>query len=609
MASNSALPSEMSRVAERYSSLFTLPSLRTILKYAFASCLAGGLAASISYNPSLDGLITGFFTGVSLFLATLFADYLNDQVFMQGDPILDFRRCSFLSITSCVILSIFASAANIASIRIGHLGLWVKILAAGFFAALTLRLFVLSAVSSVSYWRILSSALLQPVLLLILLSIQPIVEHGFRPYLILPFLVSILLVFSGLYLFVSRVDTIGKERFGIRSLSLFKAFLANWTESLNEPLEDFFERFGEEMNVKVSLLVFRTKKEMKTAVAIPAIHPGPFKNVGSSPLPGMIRSSLEDRLKCIVSVPHGISGHDLDLTSQVQNEKVIHKLLDSTNFETFDSYATPFVRSEVDGAKASCQIFGDCALFTLTLAPETMEDLPRELDLTIIREAKKRGLATAITIDAHNSIQGPFDPTKATELLRRAAADALEKVVRCRRHSFEVGTAEVNPTEFSIKDGLGPGGISLVAIKVSDQKVAYITIDGNNMVSGLREKILTRLKASGLTDGEILTTDTHIVNGVVRVDRGYHPVGEAMDRERLIKYIEKAALEALDNLETAESSWRVEEVNGVKTIGEKQLQEICLLTNRTMRRTKRTAMLVFPSLAAILTVILIFLRL
>ncbi|MDH5687400.1 MAG: DUF2070 family protein, partial [Candidatus Bathyarchaeota archaeon] len=154
--------------------------------------------------------------------------------------------------------------------------------------------------------------------------------------------------------------------------------------------------------------------------------------------------------------------------------------------------------------------------------------------------------------------------------------------------------------------GIGPGGISVTLVKVGDQRVGYVTIDGNNMVSGLREEILTGLKAMGLDDGEILTTDTHVVNGVVKVDRGYHPVGEAIDREKLIRYIETAALDAIERLDAAESSWCVEEVRGVKIIGEEYLREICLLTERTMSRTKRTAMFLFPSLAVLLTLTLIF---
>jgi len=607
MTSDSELLSHTTKMAGRYSSLFTLPSHRTIIAYIFAFCLIGGLTATISYNPSLNALGLGVCVGISMFLATWFADYLNDKAFMRADPILNLRRCSFLSIPSCVIMSVFISAANIAGIPMGGLDLWAKILAAGFFAALTFRLFVLSTVSSVNYGRIALSALLQPALLMIILSALPIIEHGFRPYLILPFAVSILLSFFGIQLFISRVDAIGKDKFGMRSLSLFKAFLANWTESLNEPLEGVFEKFGEERDVKVSLLAFKTNEGMKAAVAVPAIHPGPFKNVGSSPLPGMIRASLEDRLECVVSVPHGISGHDLDLTSQIQNAKVISKFLECARFAFSNSYATPFVRSEFDSAKASCQIFGDCALLTLTLAPQAMEDLPRELDYVIIREARKKGLAIAITIDAHNSVDGPFDPEKVAEPTRRAALDALEKAAKCRQQSFEVGAAQVNPEDFSIRDGIGPGGISVTIVKVGDQRVGYVTIDGNNMVSGLREEILTGLKAIGLDDGEILTTDTHVVNGVVKVDRGYHPVGEAIDREKLIRYIETAALDAIERLDAAESSWCVEEARGVKIIGEKHLREICLLTDRTMGRTKRTAVLLFPSLSVLLALILIFL--
>jgi len=485
--------------------------------------------------------------------------------------------------------------------------LWIKIVSAGFFTVLTLRLFVFSTVSSVSYEKNLFSALFQPTLLLAILSILPIIEDSFSVYSILPFLVSIFLAIFGIYMFVSSVDAAGEEVLGIRSLSLFKAFLVNWTENLNEPLEQFFEKLGEEKDVRISLLTFKAKNELKAVMVVPVIHPGPFKNVGSSPLPQMIQETLGNKLKCMVSVPHGISGHDLDVASQLQNERILSKIVEMSEFKVFVFHATPFVRSEVDGASASCQIFGDCALFTLTLAPRTMEDLPRELDHAIVREVKKNGLAAAITIDAHNSIQGPFNPETASELLERAAVNALEKALSCEQYALEIGAAKVNPEEFSIKDGMGPGGIIIIIIKVGGQKTAYITIDGNNMISTLRESILSRLKDLGITEGEVLTTDTHVVNGVAKVDRGYYPIGEAIDQEKLIDYIEEAASDALENLERAEFSWHEEIVPGIKIIGEKQLHNISLLVDRTMKRVKKTAMLLFPTLAILLTAILIFL--
>ncbi len=607
MVSSDSLDSRMSSVADRYSSLFTLPSKRTILMYLSAISLIGGTIASVSHSFSLFNLISGPFLGVFLFFTVLFADFLNSRVFMKSDPILNLRRCSFLSIPSCLILYAFVSAANLVTTRDGNPNLWFKVASAGLFTVLTFRLFVFSAVSSVNYGRAFFSALLQPALILTILSILPMSGFGFNPYSILPFIVSIFASAVGIYIFISSVDATGEKVLETGSLSLFKAFLANWTENLNEPLERFFEKLGEERGVRVSLLAFKKGKGLEAVMIVPVMHPGPFKNVGSSPLPHMIQVALESKLKCIVSVPHGISGHDLDLASQFQNEVVLGKIVEMTELKGFNSRATPFIRSEVDGARASCQIFGDCALFTLTLAPETMEDLPRELDYAITREAEKRGLATAITIDAHNSIQGRFDPEEASESLRNAAVNALEKALRCERQPLEVGAAKVIPQEFTVKDGMGPGGISVIVIKVGDQEAAYVTIDGNNMVSNLREKILLRLKGLGITEGEVLTTDTHVVNGLVKVDRGYHPIGETMNEKRLIDYVEEAASEALGNLEPAEFSWRAENVSGVKIIGERQLNDLCVLTDKTIKRVKRVALLLFPALAILLTVVLILL--
>jgi len=605
MPSADSLGCQVSRVSDRYSLLFTLPSQRSIFTYLFALCIIGGSANLISRSLSLSSLILGSFLGISIFFTTLLADFLNSEVFMREDPILDQRRCSFLSVLSCLFLYIFTFAANL--VGVSNRDLWIKIISVGFFATLVFRLFVVSTISSVNYGKILSCALLQPTLFLIMLVVHAITEITLNIYSILSFLVSTIIAVLGIHLFVSLVNAAGKEIIGIRPLPLFRAFLANWTENLNEPLEHFLEQLGEERDVKVSLLSFKREKGLKGVIIVPVIHPGPFRNVGSSPLPHMIQTTLENKTKCLVSVPHGISGHDLDVASQYQNEKILSKIIEIADFKAFEFRATPFVRSEVNCAKASCQVFGDCAVLTLTLAPETMEDLPRELDYAIIDEVRKKGLTTAITIDAHNSIQGPFSPESVVEPLREAALDALEKAMGCVQYPIEVGTAKVNPSEFTIENGMGPGGISIIVIKVGRQKTAYVTIDGNNIVSGLRERILSRLKDLGISEGEVLTTDTHAVNGVTKVGRGYHPIGEAIDQKKLIDYIAETASEALKNLENAEFSWRSENVPRIKIIGEKQLSDLCLLTERTMERVKKLAVILFPVLAILLTVTLVFL--
>jgi len=263
------------------------------------------------------------------------------------------------------------------------------------------------------------------------------------------------------------------------------------------------------------------------------------------------------------------------------------------------------IRVKKNDANASCQIFEKCALFTLTLAPQTMEDLPQDLDLFITKEAKKHGLSMAIAIDAHNSIEGPFNVEKAISPLKEVSIESLKTALKSPRSSMQVGAAKVIPPDFSLKDGMGPGGICVIAIKVGKQLIAYVTVDGNNMISGLREKILRHLKELGFDDGEILTTDTHAVNGVVLTPRGYHPLGEAIDQESLVKYIKQAAINAKNSLEPAEAAWCTTVTQNVQIIGQKQVEMLCVLAEKAFLRAKKLAAIIFPLVGLIWIALLI----
>jgi putative membrane protein len=188
------------------------------------------------------------------------------------------------------------------------------------------------------------------------------------------------------------MDSVGTGAVGIPSSVLFKAFLANWTEDLIAPLESFFEQLGHEQDINVTLLTFTAEEKVKAVIVVPALHPGPFKNLGSSLIPSLIQKGLQDKFGCVVSVPHGLVGHELDVASEQHNKRVVDKILSLLVPSSTASKATPFVRTESGNAKAGCQIFGNCAFLTLTTAPNTMEDLPTELNTFIVSEAEKLGV-------------------------------------------------------------------------------------------------------------------------------------------------------------------------------------------------------------------------
>ena len=592
------------RVARRYSSLFTLPSFRSIVSGFSVSCILGGMSV-ILLNPAVEGLILGLLCGAVLLASSLLVEHLCVGALMRRDPIFDFRRRLFLSLVSSWVLLAFTAAASLVAALTRDVDVWVKLASLGFAASSSLRLLVLISVSSLKRWRTLPPALIQPAALLLVLAAFSVGGYGLNVRHLLMAVTTVSVAFLGTFLFTFSVDRVGLKSVGVPSIKLFKAFILNWIKGINGPIESIFDSMSEVKSVKVSMLGFKGSRGFKALIVVPVIHPGPFKNVGSSAIPSMIQRVFEDRFGCVVSVPHGLSGHELDLTSQLESRKVIEWLLEHVDLQPIGSVATPFIQLRRNGASVGCQIFGGrCALLTLTLAPETMEDLPLELEEAIQEEARKAGLQSAVPIDAHNSINGDFDVKRASLILEKAVKDALSEALRLEAYQLRVGAAKVIPTEFGIKEGMGPGGITAIVVDVKGDKAAYVTIDGNNMVSNLRDEILSRLRRIGVDGGEVMTTDTHIVNGVVMVDRGYYPVGEAMDHERLFWYIEKAVRDALGNMEPVSVLWCVEVVPEVRVIGEKQIEDLSLVIDAVFQRTKRTAAVIIPSFAAILTAIL-----
>jgi putative membrane protein len=406
------------------------------------------------------------------------------------------------------------------------------------------------------------------------------------------------------HVFTRAVDDVGVEAFQTSTTTILKAFLANWMENLTVPLERLFEKFGKEGKVEFSLLGFKTDGSVGPVIVVSSFHPGPFKNVGSSLLPSMIQAALEKNLGYVVSVPHGLFGHEFDLSSQRENQKVLEAIISAAFFSEFTPEATKFVRVQRGVASASCQLFGGCALLTLTLAPETTEDFPQEVGDSILTEAAKLGLRHVVIINAHNSISNPFNVNTVLESLEETSLEALKTASESQPSSFEVGAAKIVPKGFSVEDGIGPGGICAIVFRVDGQVSAYVTIDGNNMVSGLREKILISLKELGIQNGEILTTDTHGVNAVVMTARGYYPLGEAIPHERLINDVKGTVAKALDDMKPASAAWRSGIVPNVKIIGEKQIKEMSLLADKAVQKAKKVAIPLFTVAGLVLVALL-----
>jgi putative membrane protein len=610
VAPEDSLRGSIDIAVKHYSSLFRLPSGRRVSLLVLLFCMGGGLLSTTILFPTFEGLRNGLLFGLGLFFVSVFADCIISGLVLKKNAVFDLRRTMALSVFCWAVWLFFVFIGAAVGRATLDMIWWLRLSLLGFSATLIVRFVVFNATSSATNKRLFAASLLQP-------------SFGVIPFLIFwtrmdyPvsvstvnvlafFISSVIIGFAASFSFLFLLNQMGKQAVGVRSIELFRAFVLSWVSNLNAPFEEILEKLGEEQEVEVCLMKFGSGSESKAVLVVPSVHPGPFKNIGSSLLPAMIKTDLEKTFGCVACVPHGLFGHEYDLASQIQNRKIIAEVVTRLqSLEVHDENASPFVTISNGLATACCQIFGKCALISFTLAPKTIEDLPQELGRFVREEAEKRGLSLCTIVNAHNSIDGTVKMQEALHSLEHVATKCLDKALSLKQSPFEVGVASLLPKEFGLEDGMGSGGITVTVVKSGQQKAAYVVIDGNNMVSGLRERILSSLSSMGIDGGEVLTTDTHAVNALTLSPHGYHPVGEAIDNEKLIGYVKDVAGSALARLEPMGVSSLSVKIPKVRVIGAEQVEALCLLTDKAVERAKRVALPVFGASGLLLMLLLL----
>jgi putative membrane protein len=589
METDRSLSHSIDNAKKHYSSLFSLPTYKKSLLYIAGLCIIGTSLSTYALFHNLASLALG----LSLFTVTILADLVTSRTVLKNDPIFILRRTSAVSLVGWLLwLGLMALGTGLGFVLNSPV-LWVKLTLLGFAAVLTLRTLVITATSESAIWRQVLSVLLQPILCIaaLLAFLAGIPEAAALPS--LPFIIlAPIISYAAVYLFLRSIDRLGKAAYGLPAMPLFKAFLLNWATALNAPLEKHLEDMGENADIDVSLLKFDSSKP-KAAIIVPQVHPGPFKNIGSSLLPSMLKSRFEQEYGCDACTPLGLLGHELDLASQAQNQRIVNEVLASAKFTAPSGLASPFIRATDGYAIASCQIFGDTVFLSFSLAPKTTEDLPQELGRIVTEEAKRYGLKHAVVVNAHNCLDVVVDTDEHLGELKQAASKCLQQATQLPAKPFMVGASTVFPQEFTLKQGMGTGGITAIVVEVEKQRTAYIVIDGNNMVPHLREKILASLASLGFAESEVFTTDTHAVSALSTGSQGYHPVGEVMDHNLLIGYIGEAAKEAAANLEAAKAGCIQFTVPQVRVIGEDRLHSVTALVDKAIEKAKKTAPLIF----------------
>jgi len=554
-----------------------------------------------------DGVANAFLMGmewglVAFAVPSFIADLLLYPTMLKKDPLFFLRRCLALSLFSLALAAlIFVFGAIISAVDPRFIFPDFAVIV-GLFAVIPPRALAVFSMSRIRFVGRALFSLLQPSLIVLTLIVFLGLPAGrMITGLVLASLVGLIFAFA----LIVTIERNGRKAIGFSPIRMFRAFLTDWLEGQNNELESYLDELGVETEIHAAAFAFRNKETHapKAVVLVSTLHPGPFLNIGSSVMPFLFESLMERKFGAVAMLPHGVSGHELNLVSQEQNERILSWVLSSLANSSYVRTATPVNRSTNEVATATSQAFDGCALVTMTTAPLDMEDVPSELanNLSGLTQGKFRNLAL---IDAHNCLSGPATMTpQKVGALQEAALASLQISAEERSTPFRVGAAHVRPQDFNLKEGYGPGGISAIIVEVDAQRFAYVCVDGNNMIRGLREKILARLTDLGFDDGEIMTTDTHMVNGVVPARLGYHPVGEVAAWDPLINQIASVCKDALTNLEESEVTVVAGQIP-VRTLGQKSLRHVMGMVYRT---SKLTAITLFPMIVICTILSLLFL--
>jgi len=613
--------SKVEEIVKIYGKLFAIPSMGRLLIVSLAVSIFVAFLPNVSFYFKTSELIVLLFIlyeGIAVVWGSLvISAFISLPIVKRKTRILNFRRLIALNLFSVILL--YAVYGLPILVTIGNYRVAIISLLIGVAIAFSFRIIACYSISQLSFMESVIVSLIQPLLLLFLReellifffpSSSPI--PIIRPYVIPLFIILIIFLFSTI-MYLRTVNNSVKSSLGIGGLEFLRAFIAEWTEQEGKTMETLLTKIGEERNLPVAIISFKNlKNQIKAILLVPAIHPGPFKTIGSSILPYFLARELKQRMGAEVLVLHGPCDHSLNLTSKTQLQYVLDEIIKNLSDINYVDGATPLVCVKKEDVTVKTQTFGDLALIIATRSPLPMDDVTLGVGLLACEIAEKEGIKKAFFVDAHNCIGETFEDvligSELAEKIISTAQESIKQMLRVNVSPLKIGVAKGRDIDISLEEGLGSDGVSILLMEIKDDRYAYVIFDSNNLDIGLREEIIDRLKKNyKIREVEVMTTDTHEVNAVSPSKGGYIPLGKETDHEKIISYVVNLVKQAEENLEAVKIGTKIIKIQKLKVIGENQVSVLTSAVSTGYTIAKNSALAVFiPTLIASMLLAMFF---
>ncbi len=541
--------------------IFEAPDIKITMGIALVLSIfigAGSFPFTLSNNV-IAGLLLFFVPAVlSAFLTKITSNVFGENV--------TYDRSALISLLMLIIVAVVTLAENVVT-YLAH----IPYTYLGFVMALSLifafRTLVLMGISVNSLPKVIVPASLQS-----LFSALALLYYIQSPVLFIDLAISSVIFVTAAFAFVRYVDHPMVKSFGVSSLDFIQDFIAHLTEG-SPAMEEFFEKIGESIDAPVNVLSFkRMDDSVKAVIITPYVHPGPMGEIGGGNLPTIVSGAFNEGLTI---VPHGTAYHDFNLVSAEESEKIIKAAKTALGRVNYSTQATKSNRVTVGNTKILGQRFNDSVFLVSTQAPTSTEDIEFAVGFTAMAESRVAGARYSTIIDAHNCTE-PFataiEPgTRDSYNIIRCAENSSKALLSMPMGDIRLGVAS-SPPICTRLEGMGDLGIRVAIVEALGQRTAYIVIDGNNMVNGLREDIISRLPVD---EAEVMTTDTHVVNTL----SGANYVGQHLDCDLLVDTVAQLVDKAIADLEPVKAGMESELATDVNVFGSHKIAKLASTAN------------------------------
>lgn len=500
---------------------------------------SSGATLVIFYDPQrplLDQITILWKLILVVLLPAYLTVFLTLVYALKTGGVMYLRRASLLVLLSLLWIIPVALCSRLISLDEGYL---IALTAA---SPIWLRHVILTGTSDHRHHIVLPSSLMHSVLILIpALFLTPVTMSD------LPFFVYALIAhLMTAYLFVRTVSAPFRSAFNYDPSRLVIHGLEVFTTGRGKPVEDFFSRISTRGEVWFSLVSVRRKKRRPILLISTSLHPGPFGTVGGGDLPRKIETRLGRGDHVLVF--HGPGSHDMNPPTSAAVFRLARCLQKAIDDVQYSEFASRMIQISFSGSTLSAQRLGNSVLLVYTSAPDPTDDVDCPVAFEAMSGIRSDDVCMMF-IDAHNSSKKGTGyvhyGTREARAIVDSASEIADRILAVS--GFRAGFGYFTDAEF--ENDIASGGVKALVIETLGERSAYVLIDGNNLLSGLRDRLLKAL-SDLVHRAEIFTTDNHAVNATIG---GYNPVGSRTSERIIKRAVISAVKQAIRDLDDAEA--------------------------------------------------------